>query len=144
MMLSAILAHRGTQLTTVERQTTSGVDRAVLICIAILQTGIAALFLGMQFLIAFGGGLTLLTPLWLFGVVTGISLRPQFWKRMLSAGWHGVAGVFTLWSGFLLWSGASGTSLIVIGLYLVIVAFYLMTSALKHRTEGTEPRSENP
>jgi hypothetical protein len=48
IMLSAILAHGGTQLTTVEKQM-RGVDRAVVICIAILQTGIVALFLVCSF-----------------------------------------------------------------------------------------------
>jgi hypothetical protein len=86
----------------------------VLVCIAILQVGIASLFLGMQFLVAYGGGLTLLTPLWLFGVVTGISLRPRFWRRMLSAAWHCFAGVFIFWSGFLLRSSPSGTPLTIL------------------------------
>lgn len=119
------------------------VDRAALVCIAVLQTGIAALFLGMQFLMAYGGGLTLFTPLWVYGIVTGISLRPRFWRRMLSAAWHGVAGVFVLWIGFLWRNSPSGTPLTVIGLYLLIVTFYLVESALNHRTDGTEPRSAN-
>lgn len=123
---------------------TRNVDRILLICIAVLQTGIAALFLGMQFLIAYGGGLTLLTPLWLFGIGTGISLRPRFWRLVLSAVWHAFAGVFVLWSGFLMRNGPSGTSLTVMGLYLVIVASYLTASALKHRTDGAELRSANP
>ena len=123
---------------------TRDVDRVLLVCIAVLQTAIAALFLGMQFLVAYGGGLTLLTPLWLYGIVTGISLRPRFWRRMLSAAWHGLAGVFILWSGFLLRNGPSGTPLTVIGLYLFIMTLYLVASALKQRTDGTEPRSANP
>ncbi len=37
----------------------------------------------MQFLIAYGGGLSVLTDLWLCGLFTGVFLRPRFWRDYL-------------------------------------------------------------